>query len=85
MELRLERPSAPGEYESWATIMERVSGDVTNAGMRESTHGSATGRRRFAASSVGRSLRDVSTASDDYGDRRQPEQVGPGHRQRLTE
>ena len=34
MELRLERPSAPGEYESWATIMERVSGDVTNAGMR---------------------------------------------------
>jgi mycothiol synthase len=28
MELRLETPSAPGEYAAWATIMERVSGDV---------------------------------------------------------
>ena len=28
MELRLETPSAPDEYEVWATIMERVSGDV---------------------------------------------------------
>lgn len=31
MELQFERPSTPGQFEQWAQILERVSGDVVDA------------------------------------------------------
>jgi mycothiol synthase len=42
MELRLETPSSPGQYAAWATIMERVSGDVFS--VQELAHIFATDR-----------------------------------------
>jgi GNAT superfamily N-acetyltransferase len=43
MEIRLERPSSAPQYEQWATIMERVSGDVY--GVDELAHTLETDRR----------------------------------------